>query len=63
MCREPFQAHARWIMQESMFDDLEGYVTAHSLTDLFYIPRKDFSNSPVQPLLPEAFIAICQKGN
>ena len=126
MCREPFQAHAKWIIQESMFGDLEGYVTAHSLTDLFYILRKDFdvpkrkelllllcehlqiipedadiikdalnqeawtdledglqmqcakertldyiitrnikdfSGSPVQPLLPEAFISICQKEN
>ena len=126
MCREPFQKHAKWIMQESMFGDLEGYITAHSLTDLFYILRKDFdvskrkkllillcehlqiipedaciiknalnqeswtdledglqmqcakertldyivtrnikdfSNSPVQPLSPEMFIEICQKGN
>ena len=42
MSREPFQKNARFIMEKCLFGDLEGYLTVHSLTDLFYILRKDF---------------------
>jgi len=42
MRREPFQADAKYIMEKSMFGDVEGYLTAHMLADLFYILRKDF---------------------
>lgn len=42
MSREPFQENARYIMEKCLFGDLEGYLTVHSLTDLFYILRKDF---------------------
>ncbi len=51
MCREPFQKEAKEIMEESIFGDLEGCVTAHSLTDLFYILRKDFSVGKRKELL------------
>lgn len=42
MSREPFQENARYIMEKCLFGDLEGYLAVHSLTDLFYILRKDF---------------------
>ena len=51
MCREPFQKEAKRIMEESIFGDLEGYITAHSLTDLFYILRKDFNVEKRKELL------------
>ena len=55
MCREPFQERAKWIMQESMFGSLEGYIAAHSLTDLFYILRKDFD----VPKRKELLMLLC----
>lgn len=42
LVREPFLENARYIMEKCLFEDLDGYLTAHSLTDLFYILRKDF---------------------
>ena len=51
MCREPFHEAARRVMEESMFGDLEGYIAAHSLTDLFYILRKDFDIAKRKSLL------------
>lgn len=42
MSREPYLESARYIMEKCLFGDLEGYLTVHSLTDLFYILRKDF---------------------
>ena len=57
MCREPFHEAARRVMEESMFGDLEGYIAAHSLTDLFYILRKDFDIAKRKSLL----MFLCEK--
>ena len=51
MCRKPFQEHARFIMEKCLFGDLDGYLTAHSISDLFYILRKDFDVNKRKKLL------------
>ena len=43
MSRSPFYSNAERIMEECLFGDVEGYVASHTITDLFYILRKDFS--------------------
>lgn len=43
MAREPNAANAKQIMEQCLFGQVQGYITAHSLTDIFYILRKDFS--------------------
>ncbi len=41
--REPFYQNAHKIVENCMFGDLRGFVTAHSLCDMYYILRKDYS--------------------
>ena len=41
--REPFYQNARKIVESCMFGNLAGFVTSHSLCDMYYILRKDFS--------------------
>ena len=43
MVREPNASNAKQIMEQCIFGQIEGYVTSHSLTDIFYILRKDYS--------------------
>lgn len=43
MVREPNASNAKFIMEQCIFGQVEGYVTSHSLTDIFYILRKDYS--------------------
>lgn len=43
MLREPNAANAKRIMEQCLFGKIEGYITAHSVSDIFYILRKDFS--------------------
>ena len=43
MLREPNAANAKRIMEQCLFGKVEGYITAHSVSDIFYILRKDFS--------------------
>ncbi len=57
MCREPFHEAAKRVMEESVFGNLEGYISAHSLTDLFYILRKDFDTAKRKSLL----MFLCEK--
>ena len=61
MCREPFHDDSRLVMKECMFGDLKGYISAHTLTDLFYILRKDFVKSPVPAIAPERIREMLQK--
>lgn len=49
--RKPFQENAEYIMEKSMFADVDAYLTAHSLSDLFYILRKDFDVQKRKKLL------------
>lgn len=51
MARSPFYANAERIMKECFFGDLEGYVASHTITNLFYILRKDFSVKERKELL------------
>ena len=41
MVREPNAANAKQIMGQCLFGKVEGYVSAHSISDIFYILRKD----------------------
>lgn len=41
--REPFSTNAKRIMEKAIFGNINGYISSHSLCDLFYILRKDFS--------------------
>lgn len=43
MVREPNASNAKLIMEQCIFGQIQGYVTSHSLTDIFYILRKDYS--------------------
>ncbi len=51
MVREPNAGNAKQIMEQCLFGDIQGYVTSHSLTDIFYILRKDFSVEKRKQLL------------
>lgn len=59
MCREPFQENARFIMEKCLFGDLDGYLTAHLISDLFYILRKDFDVNKRKKLL----LLLCDNMN
>ncbi|WP_085022116.1 PIN domain-containing protein [Anaerovibrio sp. JC8] len=41
MQREPFNSEAKTILYACLHGKIRGYLTAHCLTDLFYILRKD----------------------
>lgn len=43
MVREPNATNAKLIMEQCIFGHMQGYITSHSLTDIFYILRKDYS--------------------
>ena len=51
MLRSPFYENAERIMKECFFGETKGYITSHTLTDLFYILRKDFSIEKRKQLL------------
>lgn len=51
MVRKPNAANAKLILEQCLFGNMEGYVTSHSLTDIFYILRKDFSVEKRKKLL------------
>lgn len=51
MQREPFGEDAKYIMEEAMFGNVEGYLSAHTIPDLFYILRKDFDVNKRKQLL------------
>lgn len=51
MQREPFSEDAKYIMEEAMFGGVEGYLSAHTIPDLFYILRKDFDVNKRKQLL------------
>lgn len=51
MAREPNATNAKQIMEQCLFGQVQGYVTSHSLTDIFYILRKDYSVEKRKQLL------------
>lgn len=52
LIREPFHKNAEYVMEKSMMcDDVEGFLTAHMMSDLFYILRKRFSVEKRKELL------------
>ncbi len=51
MSREPNATNAKRIMEQCLFGDIEAYITSHSVADLFYILRKDFTVDKRKALL------------
>ncbi len=39
--RKPFHSNAEYIVEKCMFGDVDGYLTAHMMSDLFYILRQN----------------------
>lgn len=42
MTREPFHQNADYILAECMNGNIDGFLTSHMMTDMFYILRKEF---------------------
>lgn len=40
--RSPFYEQAHAVMETCVFESVQGFISAHSLCDIFYILRKDF---------------------
>lgn len=59
MVREPFADAAKRVMEECIFGEIKGYLAAHTITDLFYILRKDFNVKERKEIL----ILLCNKLN
>ena len=51
MAREPNAKNAKRIMEQCLFGNIQGYLTSHTITDIFYILRKDFSVEKRKQLL------------
>ena len=51
MTREPFFVVAKQVMEECMIGNTIGYLASHTLSDLFYILRKNFSVQERKELL------------
>lgn len=51
MNREPFHQNATKIMENCLFGSLEGFLASHTLPDLFYILRRDFTVGKRKELL------------
>lgn len=51
MVREPNAENAKQIVRQCLFGNVEGYISAHSICDLFYILRKDFTVEKRKELL------------
>lgn len=49
--REPFHEKAEFIMQACMDGEIEGNVASHSLSDLYYLLRKDLPTEERKQLL------------
>lgn len=49
--REPFHRNAEYIIEKCMFGNVDGYLTAHMMSDLFYILRKDMTAEKRKKLL------------
>jgi len=41
MHREPFCFEAKRVLQSCLMGEIKGYLSAHSITDMFYVLRKD----------------------
>jgi predicted nucleic acid-binding protein len=57
MAREPFAENARIIIDKCMFGNIKGYLAGHTITNIFYILRKDFSVKERKELL----LLLCSK--
>lgn len=49
--REPFHSNAKYIVEKCIFGNVDGYLTAHMMTDLFYILRKKLNANKRKKLL------------
>ena len=59
MCRSPFFNDSKYIIMECLKGNIEGFITSHTVTDLFYILRKDFSVEKRKQLL----LLLCRHFN
>lgn len=55
--REPFAAIATKVMEECLFGDTQSYIASHTITDLFYILRKELSVTERK----EVLTLLCEK--
>jgi predicted nucleic acid-binding protein len=53
--REPFMIDAQKIMNLILDNKLEGYITANSITDIYYIARKHLSKNDLHKTLHSLF--------
>lgn len=49
--REPFHNNAEYIVKKCMSGNVDGYLTAHMMSDLFYILRKKMTAEKRKDLL------------
>ncbi len=49
--REPFHSNAEYIIEKCMSGNVDGYLTAHMMSDLFYILRKKLTVEKRKDLL------------
>lgn len=49
--RKPFYEHAKIIIDLCDFKKIEGMISAHSVTNIFYILRKSFGNDETRDIL------------
>lgn len=57
--REPFGENGKYIMEQCIFGEVDGYLTSHTLSDLFYILRKNFDVEKRKKLL----LFLCERMN
>ena len=55
--REPFREFAESVIEPVIYGRIKGYVASHSLTNIFYILRKEFSVEQRQ----EIILMICRR--
>jgi predicted nucleic acid-binding protein len=53
--REPFRVNAQKIINSILDNKLEGYITANSITDIYYIARKHLSRDDLHNTLHSLF--------
>ena len=49
--REPFYTNGKRVIKLCGRDDVEGIIAAHSITNLFYLLRKDFTGDEIRDIL------------
>jgi len=53
VARQPFVGNAKSVLRLCFRQECKGYIAAHSITNIFYILRNDFSASKIKKMLIE----------